>query len=170
QIELPGPCVGRGARNAECYTVSEVYSVDLVKPVPPKNPFNTPTGFDPVSLRKAAVSRCIPPPRQGYHPAHPWCPAARAPGLERLSPSRVVAHHNAHDGCLVAPSRTSRETSVDGTLRVADIPGPGRLSRCVDGGHRQAPPVEKDALCLPRRRPHSLTAACCTTITNLALN
>ena len=32
-----------GARNAECYTVSEVYWVDLVKPVPPKNPFNTPT-------------------------------------------------------------------------------------------------------------------------------
>ena len=25
------------------YTVSEVYWVDLVKPVPPKNPFNTPT-------------------------------------------------------------------------------------------------------------------------------
>jgi hypothetical protein len=32
-----------GTRNAECYTVSEVYWVDLVKPVPQKNPFNTPT-------------------------------------------------------------------------------------------------------------------------------
>jgi hypothetical protein len=31
------------ARNAECDTVSEVYWVDLVKPVRPKNPFNTPT-------------------------------------------------------------------------------------------------------------------------------
>ena len=155
------------------YTVSEVYWVDLVKPVPPKNSFNTQRirrFRSPKFAESCAVSRCIPPPRQGYHLAHPWCPAAYAPGSERLSPSRVVAHHNAHDGCLVAPSRTSRETSVDGTLRVADIPGPGRLSRCVDGGHRQAPPVEKDALCLPRGRPHSLTAACCTTITNLGLN
>lgn len=139
-----------GARNTECYTVSEVYWVDLVKARSSEEPVQYPNGFDgfdPVSLRKAAVSRCIPPPRQGYHLAHPWCPAARAPGLERLSPSRVVAHHNACDGCLVAPSRTSRETSVDGTLRVADIPGPGLLSRCLDGGHRQAPAVEK-TLCV----------------------
>ena len=101
------------------YTVSEVYWVDLVKPVPPKNSFNTQRirrFRSPKFAESCAVSRCIPPPRQGYHLAHPWCPAAYAPGSERLSPSRVVAHHNAHDGCLVAPSRTSRETSVDGTL------------------------------------------------------
>ncbi len=41
------------------YTVSEVYWVDLVKPVPPKNPFNTPTDST-VSTRKFAESCGIP--------------------------------------------------------------------------------------------------------------
>ena len=167
-----------GARNAECYTVSEVYWVDLVKARSSEEPVQYPNGFDgfdPVSLRKAAVSRCITPPRQGYHLAHPWCPAACAPGLERLSPSPVVAHHSAYDGRLVAPSRTSRETSVDGTL-----PWTAHCESLTSGPRatvtlprRRSPTGSccgKDALCLPRGGPHSLTAACCTTITNLGLN
>lgn len=129
----------------------------------------------PGPARTSFITTNLSPPRQGYHLAHPWCPMARAPGLERLSPSRVVAHHNAYDGCLVAPSRTSRETSVDGTLpwtahcESLTSVAPGYCHAASTAVTDRLTAVEKDALCLPRGGPHSLTAACRTTITNPGL-